>query len=778
MHLLLKHKRIWLALLTLVSLLMVWSFQYLKVDFSFDRFYPKDDPESQFYQDFKKTFPHNDNLVQVAFTGPDSSLFEWDFLNQVDSAFHALKAIEHVDSVLAPTQLQVYRRTSGEPKGRPLFDLKSEKRFTNSIKRIKKDSLLRLYQGFFSPDRKYLAGILLLNPDILDAPVRDKTTKAIIQHLDETGLEYVISGIPVARTAYVAKIRNEMLVFVGFSIFLTMLILFLLYRKIWGVLVPLAGVILALVWCIGFMGATGKSLDLMIELLPPIMFVVGMADVVHLVTKYIQELQDGKSKEEAMQKTLSEIGIAILLTSITTAIGFGSMFISRMPPIKEFGIYAAAGVMFAYIISVILIPNILLKIPPEKLINQKGFGNKKIWEKYLNRLYNWGRIGSGRVMVLFGVLIAVSAFGISRISFDSYLMDDISSKDPIRTSITFFEDHFYGMRPFELQIEAKGDREVTDMAIMQEMDRIQNWVKAHLPVSPYLSPVDFVKNANRLYHSNRQEHYVLPESQDKIDEYFGFGYAYGAEKYLNTILTKDRKKARISARSKDIGTDSSGKFTMAFEKWIRDSTDLSAFDYHITGTAILTERNVQHLRESLLSGLLLAFALVALIMGLLYRSWKMLIIGILPNIIPLVFTAGVMGFMGISLKASTSIVFLISFGIAVDDTIHFLSRLRLELREGNDIETAIRNTMLGTGKALVLTTVILLTGFFLLLFSDFGGTFVVGLFTAITLVFALFSDLLLIPLLIRIAGLKGYAKHKEEPGETTKSNPEEEFSRP
>ncbi|MEM0998480.1 MAG: MMPL family transporter [Bacteroidota bacterium] len=751
MHQWLKYRRLLLGLVLLLTALFAWNLRNLRVDFSFDKFHPGEDAEVQFYHEFQEKFPHYDNAVQVALKNPGGDLWEPAFLDQVDSIFARWGRISHIDSVLSPTRLQYYRRSGMGVKASPLIRYDSEKAIARSKKRISEDSLL--YYNNFSEDGTYIGGIVLIDPDILDKRVRDSLTSVIKTDLEASGLEYSASGVPFIRSAYVEKIRGEMKWFILLAVSLTLVVMFLLYRNWWSTLLPIAGVGIGIVWTLGFMGMTGKSLDMVANLLPSIVFVVAISDVVHLFTRYQQELHRGLSRMDAMVATLKEIGLALFLTSFTTAIGFASLYISPLPPIKEFGWVAAASVIFAFLISIVLIPTALMLVPAATVRESKGAGNVGAWERILERTYWWVRYNGRKVAVTFAVIIGLGIFGASRISLDTYLLDDIGPRDPVRQSMMFFEENFYGARAFEMAIQPREGHSMTDLALLRDLDKIQTFLQQQERISPFLSVVNYLKGANKLYKGGRKSKYVLPNSQDDVDELIGLGYIGQGEKILNLVMTPERDVGRLSARMGDIGSYRFDALTDTLAQFYRTELDTTTFTYRLTGSGIITDQNTVYLRRGLFAGLGLAFGLISLLMGLLYRSWRMLLIGVLPNVIPLLLTAGAMGLMGINLRASTSIVFLVAFGIAVDDTIHFLSRLNIELREGNDLETALLNTMTGTGKAMILTTLILLAGFIFLLTSDFGGTYVVGLFTALTLLIAMVSDLVLLPVLVRWSGL-------------------------
>lgn len=741
-----------LAAMLAVTAFLSWGISLIKTEFSFDTFRSGRDGAVGFYESYRDSFAHEDNIIQIALEAETEDIWDSTFLATVDQIFQAFDSIPNVDSVISPTNLQYLRWTGLNVTRRPLIRYKTPKHIERSKELLSQDSLL--YSNFFSDDRKYVGGLVLVNPEILDVDARDDVSRGIDKVLEGIKYKKVVSGIPYIRTQYIQVIRGEMASFVILSVALTLIVMFFLYRSFWGVALPIVVVVLGMVWTLGFMSVTGKPLDMLANLVPTIMFVVGIADTIHLVTRYQQDLANGLPKELAMKSTLKEIGAAILLTSLTTAIGFASLLVSPLGPIKSFGLYAAAGVLFAFVISMILVPTALLWVNPDKIRKSKGWVQSNIWEKYLDRLYHFVKRNPWPIVGTTVVILILCAVGISKISFNTYLLDDISKSDPARVSMEFFEDNFYGSRPFEMAIMPKEGHELTDLDLLQDIDNFEQFLRSKQRISPFLSLVTYIKGTNKLTKGGSKKQYRLPDTQDEVEELIGYAYlSDDGGKLLDRLMTPGGTMGRLSARMSDIGSYAFADFHAEMDSFMLAQGSLEKFDYRLTGSPIIVEENVGVLRQGLFQGLGLAFLLVAFLMGLLFKSVRMLVIGVIPNIIPLLITGALMGYLGITLRASTSIVFLIAFGVAVDDTIHFLGRLRIELREGRDLETSIRNTVLGTGKALVLTTIILTAGFSMLLTSDFGGTFSVGLFTSLTLLIALFADLLLLPVLVRWSGV-------------------------
>lgn len=745
--------RKWLVLaMVLLSVLFAWYAKATKVDFSFDSFNPAGDQETVFYKNYRRTFPHADNGILIAFENtqsPAKGIWDAAFLTRVDSFFADLADIPHIDTILSPTRLQQYRRAGMGMEARPLIAWDSDSALVQSQTRLQADSLL--YSSFFSEDRSMLAGVVAIDTAILDLPLRDSVSLALRNRMEKSGLTHVASGVPYIRTQYVERIRAELIWFLAIAVVLALAVMFWLYRNWWGIMLPQITVLLTLIWMLGFMAMMGQGLDLMSELLPSILFVVGISDTVHLTTSYQQNLQAGMGKIKAMRATLNEVGVAAFLTCITTAIGFGTMYLSPMPPLQNFGFFAAAAVIFAYLITIALLPSVLLSLPQDKVLRSRGSSNNPAWEARLLRVNEFTRRQARPIALGFVGLLIASGIGISMISTNTYLLDDIHHNDPAKVSMRFFEEKFYGTRSFEVAVVAAPGKSVSDLDILEDMAKMEDYVRSQGRISPFLSLSSYLKTANRLMRGGNDRFYKLPSDQEKVEELIGFAYTSNAAKALGQVMEPERRVARMSARMGDIGTDAFNRLREGLDAFVRKECNAANFSYHLTGNAIIAERNVQVMRGGLLEDIFWSFAMISLVMGLLFRNWRMLIVAIIPNVIPLIVTAGVMGFLGITLRASTSIVFLVAFGIAVDDTIHFLSRFRMELSEGHDRERALRNAISGTGKAMLITGIILLSGFMVLLTSDFGATFVVGLFTALTLAVAMASDMLLLPILIRWA---------------------------
>ncbi len=745
-ELLIRKRRLFIAVLFLLTLVFAWGIRDLGVNFSFDSFFPRDE-EYEFFTRYQEIFPNDDNIIYVALKSENQAGLHLDFVSSAGRLFDSLRTIPDVDSVITLAGIPWLTRKIDGIRAEPYLQSGNQEEFLRSMERICADSLL--LSSFILPEKGLYCGVILINEEILDLPQRDVVCEAVRNAVQNSGMKNVISGIPVIRSGYVKRITDELIYFVSVSTFLIVLMLIWAYRSWWGLLIPMVGIAATLIWCVGLMGWTGKDVDLMFELLPPILFVVSTSDIIHLVSRYSAELRVEPSREKAMKTTLKEIGAATFLTSFTTAIGFASMAFTGMKPIRDFGIYSALGVLFAWIIAIVLVPHGLLLINPDKIRKSKGFSFSGNWEKTLETCYQLGIRRQKMIFAISTLIVVVSCFGIYMLTFNAYLLEDVSRKDPIRADMKFFEENFQGVRPFEMAIIPADGKKTGDPGILRQIHKLDSFIATTRIVSPTISPASMAMTANWIYNFRSPRQMKLPSTHEKTSEIFGFIRSEGGGSFLGTVMTADESMGRISGRMGDIGTENFEQFKNSIRNFYNSECDTSLFHYRLTGSARLAERNIINLQEGMFSGLLIAFLLIAIPMGMLFRSTRILFISLIPNLIPILFIAGVMGFSGISMRASTSITFGIAFGIVVDDTIHFLSRYRVERELGRDLETAIRNTLLGTGRSMILTTIFLVSGFCLLLTSDFGGTFIVGLFVTLALFGGMLSDVFLLPALLR-----------------------------
>jgi predicted RND superfamily exporter protein len=474
--------------------------------------------------------------------------------------------------------------------------------------------------------------------------------------------------------------------------------------------------------------------------------VVGMSDVVHIITKYMEELREGHNRFDALVKTIREAGFATFLTLLTTAVGFLALINSSIKPVNDFGIYTSIGVFVAFFLAYAIMPVVLnsLRTPSLKLNEETS----QFWNDRLHRLLAWvfrnsKWIGWGTV-----VITAISIVGVFQIRLNNYLIEGLMRGDSLRDDFVFFENHYAGVRPFEMIIKPKNTNDsVLSPASLRAIDKLENFLRTDYGVGFVITPATFVKAANKGEQGGAPEAYRLPETDSAITALVDELSDVRRMKETRDFITKRATMGRISGKMHDIGSVNIRVLNARLDSFLQRTPEMKTLDCRITGGAAMLDKDNEYLVSNMMQGLALSVLAVALIIALIHRSWRLVIISIVPNIVPIFIIGGAMGFFGVDLKSSTSIIFSIAFGIATDDTIHFLARLRLEQLKGKSLIYAVKRTFISTGKAVVVTSLILSAGFLTLVASGFESTFYFGLLVSVTLLIAVLADLLLFPLL-------------------------------
>ena len=734
-----------LGLVLLITAFSIYELRKIKFNYDFENFFPVNDPDLDVYLDFRKTFEYDNEFVLIAVENK-KGVFQKSFLEKIELLSDSLKLVPDIISVTSPTTLQNTSITAFGPIRTPLIHVDESERYKSDSALIFQSE--ELIGSFFSKDGKSISlfikttqGINKINSDKLVATVNRLLVNS---NFDKFRTASKAQG----QKTYLDRLTGEFYIFFICSFLLIVLFLYISFRSFWGVWVPLMVVILSIIWTLALMTALGKPLDIMTVLLPTMMFVVGMSDVVHIVTKYLEELREGNSNRfDALLKTIKDVGFATLITLLTTSLGFLSLLNSHILPIRDFGLYTSIGVFIGFILSFTIVPVVLNVIPqPNLKLENKS---SQFWNKRLLKLLSWvlknGKlIGFGTI-----VLVILSFVAIGKININNYMIEGLTTKDEMRQDFIFFEKHFAGARPFEL-IATPTDTSSTMLGIkeIKAMNKLETYLKDNYKVGFILSPISILKEINKANNNGNPTYYTLPADSESIADLTDQLAQFRKRKELKNLLTTDGKQARISGKMHDIGSKIIREQNQKLKTFIASEPEMGAINIQLTGAAVMLDKNNEYIVANTLQGLLLSILIVGLIIALIHKSWKMALIAIIPNLLPIIFIGGLMGLLGIELKSSTSIIFTIAFGIATDDTVHFLGRLKLELLKGKSLLYALKRTYLSTGKAVVVTSLILAAGFMTLMTSGFESTFLFGLLVSITILIAVLTDLLLFPLLV------------------------------
>lgn len=732
-----------LFLLFIFTIILSYFATQARVDYEFEKFFPASSNEVSFYDSYRDRFETDNDFIMLGIK-EDSGVFNVEFLTEIKTLIDDLKDIENIEKVMGGTSLKRIKKEplSGQLVPKKLLNINSEKSIQREAEKIKIDPMLT--PVFFSKDAKNI-NLIIKHKERLSKQGCDELVLNIKELLIHYNFqEYHMVGRAIAQSFYVNLMSRELMRFSAIGALLVVVFLFISYRNLWSVIIPLTLVAVSAVWTIGLMTLMNKPLDILLVVLPTLIFIVGISDVIHLYTKFLFLKRLGMEKRKAIIKTMNDVGLATLLTSLTTSIGFASLYFVKVPIIQEFGLVAALGVVVTFIVTFSGFIA-FLSISSEKYFSKVV--ESDFWKYRLNQAFVISLRKGKVIFISTAAIMIISLIGISKIEQKNKLLEELPENSPLLTEINYFNDHFVGTRPFEMALELKNQDDFFDNEILGKIDKLDQFLLNHYGVEYLISPSMLIKKVNLDIHNGDTSFFKIPDEAELLS----ITKSFDTKRFIREVkpfIDRDAGIARLSGRVEDYGTVYFKEKDALLAQFFIDEGLDQFFEYKLTGSAYLIDRSNAVLSSNLLWGLFVAFGLIAILIGIISRSVKTLAVVMLVNIIPLIGIAGIMGFLGINLKISTSVIFTIAFGIAVDDAIHFMSKYRLALREHKNHVFALRNTYLSTGRAIVVTTIILIVGFFSLLFSEFLGTYYIGLLVSGTLVLALITVLFVLPPLL------------------------------
>ena len=719
------------------------------------------------YQNFINTFGQDGNVMCVGFKS--DSLFTLSNYNSLIDLCDNLDKIYGVDKVLSVIQFENLIKNEKKLKF-DLLPVNKEKVYNitklDSIQNIVR-SLPFYKKLFFNKDGNSYFIALTLDKDLLDTESRVKFIKEIEKNVsifaNKINVTPHYSGLPYIRTITTLKTKKEVQFFIILAFFTTALIMFLFFRSFSAVFFSMIVVGIGVIWAIGTIHLLGFKITFLTALIPPLIIVIGIPNCVFLLNKYHLECKLHGNKIKAISRTIQKVGNATFMTNATTAAGFSTFIITRTDLLVQFGIVASINILVVFFISLIIIPSvyIILPIPKDKHLHH-------LKRKWINNFTDWLEYSvinkRKHIFVITISMIVFAIIGITKIETTGNIVDDIPKNDPISIDLKFFEDNFVGVMPFEIMINTNKNNGITKSSTLKRIQKLEDILSEYPEISSTTSILDLAKFTKQAFYNGNPKFYSLPSSQEKN---FIMKYARNSDNESNDIFNRFADStlsiARMSGRMKDIGTKQMKTLRDEIIPKINEIFDPKKFKVSVTGTSLLFLEGTDYLVRNLFSSLFLAIALIAVLMAWMFSSSRMVLVSLIPNLIPLIFTASLMGYFGISIKPSTVLVFSIAFGISIDDTIHFLAKYRQELKANNwNIKKAISIAIKETGVSMFYTSIVLFFGFLIFVASDFGGTIALGFLVSVTLLFAMLTNLLLLPSLLLSLEKKVTKKNSED----------------
>ncbi|MEO8772530.1 MAG: efflux RND transporter permease subunit [Ferruginibacter sp.] len=763
-----KNRLVLLIALLLATVVMGYYASKVRLSYEFSRAIPTDNAKYIEYLSFKKTFGDDGNMLVIGVQSKDLfTLKNFTAYNQLQKQIRKLPAVDDILGIPGSIGLQKDSITE---------KLKAVRIFPEMINsQAELDSVVSVFYGLpfyksllYNPDtHAYLMGIKI-NKDKLNSPVRTQIvadiTSAVNKFEQATGIHTHLSGLPLIRTVIADRIQKEMKFFLFGSLALSVLILLLFFRSISTTLLSLAVVITGVIWTVATIYLCGYNITLLTALLPSLVVVIGIPNCIYFINKYHTSYVQTGDKNKSLVNMVSKMGVVTLFCNITAAIGFAVFALTRSAILKEFGIVAGISIMIIFVVSFILLPAVLsyLKVPEQRQL--KYLKNKWI-TNFLCRIEVWVFAHKKWVLGVTTLIVLVSIAGMMRLQSVAYIVDDLPKKDKIYTDLKFFENNFKGVMPLEILIDTKKPKGILNSKIdIHRIAAFQDSVLAVLPnVGKPLSIIDGVKfSYQAVSQGSGDSTYTLPvfgnpladlhkglrEIQIRKSKNEMTANDTAMSKIIGAFVDSSEQYLRISMSMGDIGTK---KLPVLLDT-IRHKADQyldSNYKVTLTGSSISFLEGSKFIINGLKESIFWAFLLIALCMLYLFKSFKILICSLVPNLIPLVITAGIMGWVGIPLKPSTVLIFSVALGIAVDITIRFLVNYRQDLPvNNNNIEATVKSTVHQTGLSIIYTSLVLTAGFIIFCGSSFGGTFALGWLTSVTLLSATLTNLILLPVLI------------------------------
>lgn len=791
-------------LIIVVGLLtLFFGYKASMVELAYDnpKFIPEDDPDFIAYNQFKNTFGEDGNVMVVGVNSEKISdlVFFTDWFN-LTNELSTRKGIQNVLSItniktLDKKSQMVYTETdsfiSSQFSARLLFDSipTSQEALNEKLNNVKK---LKFYEGLlFKKESNFTLMAITLDKNLLNTKNRIPFVNSLKKEIETICQQHEVvthfSGLPYIRTVMSERIQSELFKFTLLSLLITGLILWFFFRSFPTLIFSLTIVAIGVVWCMGILNLLGYKITMFIGLLPPVIVVIGIANCIYLLNKYHDEYRKHKNKVKALQRVIYNVGLAVFLTNLTTSIGFGVFYLTGSKALQEFGLTAFLSIFGLFLISIVLMPVIFSFLPPPRHKHTKHL-DYKFTNKVVGKL---SRLVFRRRKWIYGTTIIVALFsliGASSLKSIGYMVDDIAKDDPLYLDLKFFEKEVKGVLPFEILIDTKTPNGVMELSNLMKIDAVERRLSKFDEFSSTMSIAKTLKFLNQSYYDGDIRRFTTPSVMDLGEIMNAIPKGETNKDMISKLVDSNYQMARISVQMADVGSKKvkvlkqdvehilDTIFNMRLEReWIEtDSIDyVEEFDneldtvyygyenttysdldssekipFSITGTSVIFLKGNDFLISNLLMSLFVAFLIISGLMVLVFRSGSMILISLIPNIIPLLFTAGVMGFAGVSFKPSTILVFSVAFGIAVDFSIHFLSKYKIELAKSGDITKAVKSVQKEVSTSMIYTAVILFFGFIIFTFSNFGGTVSLGLFTALTLILAVISNLLILPSLL------------------------------
>lgn len=746
-----------LAILFLLTVFLAFQWKNVGMTYNEANLLPKDHPANKEYTQFLNTFGEEGNLIVIGIK--DDAFFTPKALAAWNKMVQNLKAHKEIELVVSISNLKKLEKDTINQKFQlvPLIDPTQEKNsaYLTGIKNQLFNDL-PFYEGLlFNKKSGSIRAALYMNKKMVNSPIRKNfilnvLVPAVDKFEKETNVDLKVSGMPYIRTINTENMKGEIGLFIGAALFITSLIFFMFFRSFRATFISICILIFGVMWSFGTLGLFHYKITILTAIIPPLIIVIGITNCIFLINKYQQEVKTHGNQAKALQRVISKIGVSTLMTNMTTAIGFATFMITGNDLLYEFGLVTSINVITVYLLTLVVVPIVysFMPVPKERHLYH-------LTKNYLSSILNWVekivRYKRNTIYFIYGLLLIFSVIGVSQMKVSGSLIGEMPKSASFFKDILFFEKEFNGVQPLEIMINTGRKKGVMKASMMRKMDELQKTIDSIPELSKPVSVVNLVKYSKQAFYNGNPEYYELPTSQEQA---FILSYAKNAtknskENLMKSYVDSTGQYARITTFMKDIGTEEMAKVEQRLHKRIDQIFPTDKYTITLTGKALVFQKGTTYLVENLIESLIFAILLIAGLMAYMFRSWKMIFASVVTNILPLCITSGLMGYFGIPLKPSTILVFSIAFGISVDNAIQFMAKYRHDLlRNEGKIKKSVISALHETGVSTFYTSIVLIFGFAIFTLSGFSGTIALGGLISVTLSFAMFANLLVLPALV------------------------------
>jgi hydrophobe/amphiphile efflux-3 (HAE3) family protein len=735
---------------------MGWQATQIKMSYEMALMLPDSDTTVIKYNRFKELFGQDGSVLYLGVQDPKiNELNHFNDWYDLTNKLHKVDGVEETLSI-AKTYIMVKDDSLKKFKLTPIFDHKPETQ-------EELDSLLAkvyeqpFYDGLlFNKANHSTLLAVTLDKNKINSKNRfellDDISAEVDKYKEKTGINVHYSGLPYIRTISSKMIKDELLMFTLLTLFIASLMLYFFFHSFKAVFYPMLIVIISVIWTMGFLNLFGYQITILTGILPPLIIVLAVENNIFLLNKYHSEYKQHRNKIKALSRMIQRVGSAMLLTNLTTAVGFAAFIITRNELLTEFGVVASLSIMMVFVLSLFLIPVFFSYVSAPKERHVKHLDRKGL-NSLVEGIIELVKTKRTIIYTITIIIIVFGLYGMSLMKTTGNVVDDIPQDHPMYTDMLYFEKQFNGILPFEIMIDTKKPKGVMKMATLKRISRLQDTLAKYPQLSKSVSVADVVKVIKQAYYNGDSSKYSLPNSYEQafILKYLpkDMSASKGKRNILNSFLDTNMQITRISVQMANLSSPEIRALRAELRPKIDSIFKPNRYDVTLTGTSVVFLEGTTYLTDNLIYSLILAIIVIGFIMALLFNSFKMVSIALIPNLIPQLMTVALMGYFGIPLKPSTILIFSIALGISVDNTIHYLSRYRMELKLNNfNIKTSVINALRETANSMIYSSIVLFLGFSVFMLSSFGGTQSLGKLISFTLLAAMLSNLVLLPSLL------------------------------